>query len=96
MSTVKKSAVSARYGRQILVDEDGFSYRSINYLPREQQPEVGDRLYLAKRLNNHHGELAHWEIWPITIEEVPGEVPGYDWPKTWYGNGRYVYYRERK
>ena len=92
MSTVKKSAVSARYGRQILVDEDGFSYRSINYLPREQQPEVGDRLYLAKRLNNHHGELAHWEIWPITIEEVPG----YDWPKTWYGNGRYVYYRERK
>lgn len=92
MSTVKKLAVSKRFGRSGLVDEDGYSYRSIIHLPKEQQPEVGDRLYLAKRLNNHHGELAHWEIWPITIEEVPG----YDWPKTWYGNDRYVYYRERK
>ena len=92
MSTLKKRATAPNRYIHRLIDEDGAVYEAIRMLPREQAPAVGDAVYLGRRLNNHHGELPQWEIWPFLVEKHPV----YEFPKLWYGKTRYLFYKVKK
>lgn len=52
------------------------------------QFSVGEKVFMAKRTNNHHGETPIWEVWEFVVEESSHTK---NFPKTWYGGGRYLF-----
>lgn len=91
MSTKKLFAnrVPKRYGT--FIAEDGSRYAYIN---SSQGIKTGDNFYLAKKLPVPDHSMYPWkyEIYPIVIETERYTISGkyYYWPKTWFGNGKYI------
>lgn len=91
MSTKKLFAnrVAKRYGT--FIAEDGSRYAYIN---SSQGIKAGDNFYLAKQLPVPDHSMYPWkyEIYPIVIETERYTINGkyYYWPKTWFGNSRYL------
>jgi hypothetical protein len=89
MTTTKfhaRSGSSNHWRKFPLMDDEGFLYEPVR---SSAAVAIGDAAYLGKRVNNHHGEVPLWELWPIIIEKDPL----YTTPKLWYGFNRYVFLR---
>lgn len=91
MSTKKIFAnrVPGRYGP--FVAEDGSRYQ---YCMNCRDIKVGDVVYIAKKLPVPSHSMYPWkyEIYPITIRMEKHIISGkeYYWPKTWFGNSKYI------
>lgn len=61
------------------------------------QVKVGDNVFMAKRIGNPHGEEPVWEVWPFVVQEDEYmRVNGYkQYPKVWYGKGRYLFEKQK-
>jgi hypothetical protein len=72
-----------------VVDEQGNKYSPIRNF---QGYKAGDVVFLGKRINNHHGQLAEWEIWPYKLE-LDHNYCNMKWTslKTWFRDGRYLF-----
>ena len=72
---------------QKLVTEDGRMFVGQYH---QNTFSVGDKVFMGKRTNNHHGEVPVWEVWEFTVEENKHTV-GKNVPNTWYGYGRFLF-----
>lgn len=92
MTTIKFRAVatkiSGRYQAYPLVDEKGNLYR-----PILTPVEIGDYVFLGKRINNHHGQPNEWELWSHVVEPDPRY---HTIPRTWFGKSRYLFEKVKK
>lgn len=91
MTTVKIAAKPiTKYRQWVLQDDAGHFYEPVR---GSDEVVVGQHAFLAKKTNSHHYHGWEWEIWPIVVEEHPNYK---DYPKYWYGGGRYLYVRVDK
>ena len=77
--------ISGYYQTWPIVDEQGRKF-----YPIRAGYEIGDKCFLGKRINNHHGELALWELWEHVVGEEIYQMLGktVKFPKTWFRDGR--------
>lgn len=92
MSTKKIFAnrVPGRYGPFLAEDGSRYSYVTTSH----KDIKAGDIVYIASKLPVPSHSMYPWkyEIYPIIIRMEKYIISGkeYYWPKTWFGNSKYI------
>jgi hypothetical protein len=96
--TPKFRARATRFGRYQtfpIVDDHGNKYVPYGHQRFMQVLDMGDTVFLGRRINNHHGTLAEWELWEMRVERDPF-FTRYWVSKTWYTGNRKLFLRADK